>query len=162
MWPTPWEKGLKDTLKNKINIFQFTFNPSWESSDTVQHISVNMILYTLYTVCQTIFMYNLVFTSVHRIYSWKSPSRDVQNVKFWSNAKWEYLIFVLSYREGPVQRIGIGDRSTSSWLNVVVTSQFGLQSEVFLMIRSVRHSQGSNPPTVQSAVMIASSDSVAR
>jgi hypothetical protein len=44
------------------------------------------------------------------------------------------------------QRIGIGDRSTSSWLNVVVTPQFGLQSEVFLMVRSVRHSQGSIPP----------------
>ncbi len=38
------------------------------------------------------------------------------------------------------QRIGIGDRSTSSWLNVVITPQFGLQSEVFLMVRSVRHS----------------------
>ncbi len=49
-------------------------------------------------------------------------------------------------RIGPHQRIGIGDRSTSSWLNVVVTSKFGLKSEVFLMIRSVRHSQGSIPP----------------
>jgi hypothetical protein len=35
---------------------------------------------------------------------------------------------------------------TSSWFNVAVTSQFGLQSEVFLMNRSVRHSQVSPPP----------------
>jgi hypothetical protein len=43
------------------------------------------------------------------------------------------------------QRIGIGDRMTSSRFNVAVTSQFGLQSEVFLMKRSVRHFQGRPP-----------------
>ncbi len=87
-----WEKEL----------FQFTFNPSWESSDTVQYVSADMILYTLYTGWQTAFMYNFsVYICTQNTFM-KSTSRDAQNVKFWRNAKWKYLFFVLPHLEGLV------------------------------------------------------------
>jgi hypothetical protein len=60
---------FKRYLFVKNNYFQFTFNPSWESSDTLQHIYIDVILYTLYTSWQTISMYNFLCTSVHITHS---------------------------------------------------------------------------------------------
>ncbi len=75
---------------------------SWDKSDDIQYIYVEMILCTLHTSWQTMFMYIFVYNCIQWTFSKQLFCRDVQNIGFLYESKKNIQFCKLPYLEGLV------------------------------------------------------------